>query len=185
MTTNPNVTITNMELTPMQVKFKQNATDVAATDIGATLDNVVITAKYGKAELKADQYGNSVLDRRVNEITVQVTTSIAEVQNKDVLKILYPHATVIDSGGNKALDFNTNVGDSDLANAGELTLHPLSKDPADVSADWTFYNACSSADSEFSYGPNDQVKAKLVWNILPDLTVTPPRWFRYGDPSLV
>jgi len=184
MTTNPNITISNMELTPMMVKFKQNATDVAATDIGGTLDNVVITAKYGKAEIKADQLGLSVLDRRVNEITVSVTTSITEVQDKETLKILFPHATLVSSGGNFALDFKTNVGDGDLSNAGELTLHPLSKDVSDVSTDWTFYKACASAESEFSYGPSEQVKAKIVWNILPDTSVTPYRWFRYGDPAL-
>lgn len=184
MTTNPNLTISEMELTPQQVKFKSNPTDVAPTDIGGTLDNVVITTKYGKAEIKADQLGNSVLDRRVNEITIQVTTSITQVQNKELLKILFPHADLVTDGSEFALDFKTKVGDSDQANAGELTLHPLSKDPADFSTDWTFYKACASAESEFAYGPNDQVKAKIVWNILPDTSVFPYRWARYGNPSL-
>lgn len=183
MTTNPNITISNMELTPMLVKF-QGPSDASPCDIGGTLDNVVISAKYGKAEIKADQLGLSVLDRRVNEITVIVTTSITEIQNKDILKYLYPHATVVTSGSDKALDFKTNVGDGDLTNSGVLTLHPLSKDATDYSTDWTFYKACASAESEFSYGPSEQVKAKLVWNILPDTSVTPYRWFRYGDPSL-
>lgn len=183
MPTNPSVTVSKMELTPMMVKYT-GPTDSTPTDIGGTLDNVVITAKYGKAEIKADQLGNSVLDRRVNEISVQVTTSITEVQDKNTLRILFPHADLLDSGGNLALQFATKVGDSDIANAGKLTLHPLSKAASDVSTDWTFYKACASAESELSYGPNDQVKAKIVWNILPDTSVTPYRWCRYGDPAI-
>lgn len=177
------VDVSKMELTPMRVSF-QGPSDLAPSDIGGTLSNVVITTKYSKAEIHADQLGVSVLDRRVNGIVVQVTTEITQIKNKDLWKILFPHSTLITTG-TKAIDFKEAIGDSDQVNAGLLKLHPLSIDNAIVDFDWTFFKACASAESEFIYSPNDQVKAKLVWNILPDLSVTPAKYFRYGDTSLV
>lgn len=180
-TTYPTVQISKLELTPMQVKF-QGPTDVSATDLGGTLGNVTVTSKYMKAELKADQFGETVLDRRVSGFQMMVTTELAEVQNKDLLKVLYPHGSLVGSG-EKAFDWITNVGDGDLSNAGELTLHPLSRASSDVNFDWTFFKACASAESEYVFGPTEQVKAKIVWNVLPDTSFTPARFARLGDTS--
>lgn len=172
------VDATKMELTPMQVKFKGPA-DVSAVDLGGTLSNVVIETKYEKAEIKADQLGTTVLDRRVKGLMVTVTTELTEIQTKTLLKVIFPHATQ----GTSVIDFKSMVGDADLTNAGVLTLHPLSKDPTDVDYDYTFWKACSSAESSVTYGPDNQARYKIVWNILPDTSVTPARFYRYGDPA--
>lgn len=259
------VDVKRMELTPMRVLFKAPG-EIAPVDLGGSLDNVVITMAYKKADIMADQIGKTVLDRRVSGIDIKVTTSLAEVQSKDLFKIAFPHATqvtdnqtggtmtaaspavatftghgltagqkikfvsgtvptgvtlnqwyyVLASGltandfefaatkggtaingtgsagtgiemqvwGAGAIDWNSAIGDGDQVNAGELTLHPLSKPVSDVSTDWFFYRACSSAESEITYGPEGQAKFKVVWTILPDDSVTPARFFRYGDPSL-
>lgn len=261
-----NVEVNNMELTPMKVLFKSPGASIA-DDLGGTLDNVVIAMAYKKSDIMADQLGKTVLDRRVSGIDIKVTTSLAEVQNKDLFKIAFPHATkipltktggsmtaaspavatftahglvagqrfkftagtlptgvslntpyyVLPTGltandfefsatkggsavngtgsagtgltlevyGGGAIDWNSAIGDGDQSNAGELTLHPLSKDVADVSTDWTFFKACATAESEISYGPEGQAKFKVVWTILPDLSVIPARFFRYGDKTLV
>lgn len=256
----------NMELTPMKVKWKPQGA-LAAVDLGGTLDNVVISMAYKKSDIMADQMGKTTLDRRVSGIDIKVTTSLVEVQNKDIWKIVFPHATqvpkeltagtmtaaspavasftahgltagqkiqftagtvptgvsldtdyyVLATGltantfqfsatkggaavngsgsagsaivllvvGGGAVDWNSAIGDGDQSNAGELTLHPLSKADADVDTDWVFYKACSTAESEISYGPEGQAKLKVVWTILPDLSVIPARFFRYGDTDLV
>jgi len=256
----------NLELTPMRVLF-QGPSDAALNDLGGTLDNVVISMGYKKSDMKVDQLGSTVVDRRVSGIDIKVTTSLAEVQNKDLFKVAFPHATkipvlltgvavtadtpavvtktahglkagdrikftvgtlptglslnvyywVIAAGltandfqlsltkggaaidttgtdqtgitleiyGKGAIDWNSAIGDGDQNNAGKLVLHPLSKPTADVSTDWTFFRACSTAESEISYGPEGQAKFKVVWTILPDLSVTPARFFRYGDTALV
>lgn len=179
--TYPNVTTSNLELTPMQVKF-QGPTDVSSTDLGGTLGNVVISSKYTKAEMKADQFGETILNRRVSGFQMTVTTEFAEIKNKNLLKILYPHGTLV-GAGEKAFDWKTNVGDDDLANSGVLTLHPLSRGSTDVNFDWTFWKACASAESEFTFGPTEQTKAKIVWNVLPDTSVSPARFARLGDTS--
>jgi len=163
----------------MQVKF-QGPTDISATDLGGTLGNVVISSKYSKAEMKADQFGTTILNRRVSGFTMTVTTEFAEIKNKTLLKILYPHGQLT-GAGEKAFQWNTNVGDDDLANSGVLTLHPLSRGPSDVNFDWTMFKACASAESEFTFSPTEQSKAKIVWNVLPDTSVSPARFARLGD----
>jgi len=176
------VNSSSMELTPMKVSFKGPGA-LTAIDLGGTLSNVVIETKYEKADIKADQLGSTVLDRRVKGLQVTVTTEIAEIQNKDLWKVVFPHATQV-STGTAAMKFNSAVGDSDLGNAGELTLHPLSKATGDVTTDYHFFKACASAESSITYGPDKQATLKIVWNILPDTSVTPAKFYQYGDPAL-
>lgn len=175
---------TKMELTPMKVLFK-GPSDLAAVDLGGTLSNIVVDMKYEKAEIKADQMGTTVLDRRVKGLVVSVTTELTEIQNKDLWKVIFPHATKVVSGTDVAIDFKSMVGDGDLSNAGELTLHPLSKDATDVDYDYTFFKCCASAESSVTYGPDNQARMKIVWNVLPDTSVSPARFFRFGDKALV
>lgn len=171
------VTTSSMELTPMRVTFDGN-------DLGGTLGNVVISAKYAKSNILADQSGSTVRDRRVSGLEITVTTEIAEIKNKDLWKVVFPHATLLPAG-TAAIDFKENMGDGDLSNAAELVLHPLSKPDLDVSTDYTFFKACASAESSITYGPTEQARLKIVWNILPDESVTPNKFFRYGDPAIV
>lgn len=170
------VTTSNMELTPMRVSFD-------GVDLGGTLGNVVISAKYAKSNILADQSGSTVRDRRVSGVEITVTTEVSEIKNKDIWKVVFPHATLV-STGTAAIDFNDNIGDSDSANAAVLLLHPLSKADGDLTTDYTFYKAVASAESSITYGPNEQARLKIVWNILPDESATPNQFFRFGDPAV-
>ena len=176
------VTTSKMELTPMRVSFGPVGSEI---DLGGTLANVSVSMKYGKAEIKADQSGDTVRDRRVNSTEITVTTEIAEIRDKDLWKIVFPHAHLVDGGlSGKSMYFTANIGDSDLANAKSLILHPLSKADADKSGDYKFFKAVSSAESEITYGPGEQARLKIVWNILPDDSVQPERFFIHGDPTI-
>lgn len=181
------VSTTNMELTPVRVKF-WGPSDSSYVDLGGTLGNVVIKLAYKKSPIMADQIGKTVLDERVSGIDITVTTEIAEIQNKDLWKVIFPHATLTSGSGSfagsKAVDFLSAIGDGSLANSGKLLLHPLSKDESDESTDYLFYKACSTADSEITYSPEGQAKLKIVWRILPDTSVTPPKFCRFGDKDL-
>lgn len=174
------VTTSNMELTPMRVTFD-------GVDLGGTLGNISFTAKYMKANIMADQSGQTVRDRRVSGIEVTLTTELTEIQNKDIWKVVFPHATKIGTGTGAlaAIKFDQNVGDGDLANAKQLILHPLSKPDADVSTDYTFFKAVASAESSITFGPTEQARLKIVWNILPDESQVPNKFFRYGSPAIV
>ena len=174
------VTTSNMELSPMIVKY---GTAGAEVDLGGTLGNVVISAKYSKSSIMADQSGTTIRDRRVSGVEVTVTTELAEIQSKDIWKVVFPHATLTGSGTSGTLAFNANIGDSDISNAKQLILHPESKTTIDVTGSYIFYKAVASAESSITYGPTEQAKLKIVWNILPDESATPNKFFKFGAES--
>lgn len=167
----------NMELTPMRVNFK-------GVDLGGTLKNVSVKIETMKADIVSDQTGATVLDRRTYGLNISVVTELAEVQLKDNWKVVFPHARLVNQGGLKQMYFENSVGDGDLANAGVLILHPLSKLDSDLSEDIKCFKACADAKSELVYGPKDQVSLKITWNILLDTGVVPGRFLIYGDPTI-
>jgi hypothetical protein len=172
------VTTANMELSPCRVNYK-------GVDLGGTLKNVNVKIEYVKSPIHADQSGETIRDRRTSGLNIMVETSIAEVQNKNNWKVVFPHAQLVNDGmGNKMIYFVNNIGDSDLANAGPLILHPLSKADADLSGNFLFYLACADAKSEYVLGPKEQATLKITWNILPDSTTAPERFFIHGDPTI-
>lgn len=167
----------NLELTPVRVTFN-------GTDLGGTLGNAVISMKYNKAEMKMDQLGTTVVDRAVAGTEITITTELAEVLDKDIWKVVFPHATKAVSGGQEVIYWPSMVGDKDSARAHQLVLHPLSKVDADKSEDFLFYKAVASAESEITYGPEEQARLKIVWNVLPDTSTVPARFFLHGDPGV-
>lgn len=178
------VTTSEMELTPCRVSFQPPGA-TAFIDLGGTLNAVTVSATYNKAEIKADQSGETVRDRRVSGIEVKVTTALAETQILNNWKYVFPHATQL-TGGTGAIEFRQNIGDSDLNNSGVLLLHPLSLPDSDLSKDHTFYKACAEAASEILFSPTDQQMLSVVWNVLPDESVTgqAERFYRFGDSTV-
>lgn len=172
------VTPGNLTLTPCRVTFN-------GVDLGATLGNVTISPKYSKVPLKADQFGDQTdIDYVVNGFSVTVETEIAETALKDNWKVVFPNGRLVTSGGNKAMYFENMVGDKDSSHAAVLLLHPLSNVDGDLSQDHKFYKAVASAESQYVFSPNTQGKLKIVWRVLPDTGVVPPRFYFYGDPAV-
>lgn len=177
------VTPGNMELTPCRVSFKGPGA-LTFADLGGTLGNVSVKMKYDKAEIKADQFGTTVLDRRVKGVMVTIETELAELELKALWKIVFPHATLIGTEPATYVDFLSQVGDGDISHAGELLLHPLSRPDSDLNHDLYAWKVCAMADSEVVFGPDKQQSLKIVWNVLLDTSVTPARMIRFGDKAL-
>lgn len=107
------VTTNKMELTPMRVSFN-------GVDLGGTLDNVVVSVEISKAEIKADQSGETVRDRRVSGQVYKVTTTLTQIKDKDIWKVPFPSMNEVVSGLNKAIYVDAQIGKGDLAAAGVL-----------------------------------------------------------------
>lgn len=174
------ITTSNEVLTPMRVTYD-------GIDLGATLGNVVVSIKYSKSNILADQSGTTVRDRRVSGIEITVTTELAEILKKDTMKVAFPNAVKLGTGTNDlaALDFVDAIGAGDQALAAELILHPLDTADVNLGRDWIFYKAIASAEASGTYGPTEQTRYKVTWNILPDESATPNKFMRYGDPAVV
>lgn len=168
----------NMELTPCRVKF-------GGVDLGGTLGNVVVKPTIEKAEIKADQFGTSVLDRRVKGSKITVETILAEIKFKDNWMVAFPSLRDTTVLTDRVLDFVSKVGESDLAKADTLLLHPLSLPNSDESADFSAPLAVAEEVSEITYGPEAQQGLKVVWNLYLDTSQTPAFLARYGKESVV
>jgi len=163
-----------MNLTPCQVLFN-------GVDLGGTLGEVKVHIQYKKAPIKADQYGDTVLDRRVSGIEISVETELAEIANKANWAAAFPHMAIV--GSSTAGYLYSKIGESDSSKAQTLILHPLSQASSDKSQDLKFYKAVAEAVSDFTYGSSKQMGLKVKWNILPDTSTSPPQFLFLGDPS--
>lgn len=174
---NANVNTQKLDLGPCRVTF-------GGVDLGATLDNVTVKIKYNKAELKMDQTGTTIVDKRVAGLEISVESALAQVQDKSVWKKAFPTASLITSGLNTAMLFDNKLGNSDYDGAQLLVLHPLNKADADKSLDYNFYKAYPSEESEIVFGPTEQQKLKIVWQVYPNVSVTGYPQLFIGDPSV-
>lgn len=173
------VTPGNFELTPCRVTYK-------GVDLGATLGNVKVSIKEELAEMKADQYGKTIIDRRVSGFSATIETSIAENQNKNNWYAIFPAHKLVTNPvtGFSNFYFDSAVGTAMADLGGPLILHPLSRANSDLSGDVLVYIATANGASEYEFGPDKQIAMKIHWDMYPDFTTTPPRFLLFGDPSI-
>lgn len=175
--TQATVTPSNFDIGPCQVLFN-------GIDIGGTSGNVKIKFKYAKSKLEADQTGKTVLDMAISGMDVTVETMFQETRNKTNFNILFPSTNITTTSGHTYLDFKDQTAVRQLQFAAPLQLHPLEESLSSNDYDWYFYKALPQEDSEYTFGPTEQAKLKIHWQILLDLSVTPGRLFRAGNHSL-
>jgi hypothetical protein len=177
---NLNVQVQKMELTTQRVTWK-------GIDLGGTNEGVKIEIKYMKGDIKADQYGETVMDKRLNGLSVKVTTALAQVRDPAFWAKIFPSAVLAGSVGDQSLTFGQDTGRSALSDAGALVLHPVVLADADLTQDHTFYLACPNEESSLNYGPKDQVKATLVFDIFPQILTGNGgalKFYKFGDPAV-
>lgn len=170
-----NVTPTNLELTPCRISWN-------GIDLGASLKNVQVAMSYDKADMKADQFGVTILNRKVSGMTITITTELAETVNKNIWKTVFQHGNLV--GSSQAMYFTSQVGADDYSISQPLVLHPLSLPDADKSRDLTFYKAIGDEKSSIVFGPTEQQTLKIVWHVYPDTSVQPAKFAFFGDTSV-
>lgn len=174
---NANVNTQKLDLGPVRVTY-------GGLDLGGTLSNCTVNIQYEKAELKMDQTGTTIVDKRIAGLKLTVETDLAQVQDKETWKKAFPTADLVTSGPNQAIVFQNKLGVSDYDNSQPLILHPLNKADADKSEDYLFYKAYPNEESSIVYGPTEQAKLKVSWNIYPDVGVTGYPQMFHGDPAI-
>jgi hypothetical protein len=172
-----NVNPNYLELSACRVTYK-------GIDLGGTSGNVVVKMEQALSDIKVDQYGSTVIDKRVSGFKYTVDLEIDEIKYKDNWKIIFPSVLVPEQGGQKSVYFDSQMSYSQRSNAGALVLHPLSVPDTDKSEDFFFWLASAEAKTDFTYSPSEQVKLKISFTIYPDFTTTPARFFMFGDPAV-
>jgi len=171
------ITPGNFELTPCRVTYK-------GVDLGATLGNVKVKITEKLSDLKSDQLGSTIIDKRASGFDVQIETSLAETQLKANWKVLFPTHKLVTNGPNSSFYFDSDVGASMAGVAGALVLHPLSRADSDLSGDIKIFLATAEGQTEYDFSPSAQQAMKIVWTMYPDFTTQPPRFMIFGDPSI-
>lgn len=167
-----NVTVTNIPLSPMRVTFN-------GVDLGATSGGVDISLKTDFADITCDQFGKTVLDSRVSGYAYQIKFSLDEVLKKDNWKVAFPSIKEVGSG--TAIYQDSQIGASLLGAAHVLVLHPLDHADTDKSADFTFYLAACKGAPQLKYTADKQVSLAVDMIVFPDTSVSPARFYFYGD----
>lgn len=164
------------ELTPARLNF-------GGIDLGAT-DKIKVKIEEKLAPLKADQLGDTVIDNKVSGINITIETALDEIQLKNNWSVVFPSHKLVTQNGNTSFYFDSQVGQSQVALAKPLILHPLSKPNSDKSTDFYVWLATAIPSSEVDYSATDQQKLKVVFQVYPDFTTQPPRFCLYGDPAV-
>jgi hypothetical protein len=170
MTTTPD--FSTLEMGPCDATFK-------GTDLGLTQGGVQVQFGTTTKPVKADQYGESVIDNVIDGRTIKVTVPMAE---RDLTKLVavFPGSTLVGTT-TKRLEINAAVGTSLRALAGELVLHPHDRPSTDKSADLTVPLAMCAGSLNFTYESGKQRVYAVEFEGFVDLT--DGSLFNMGDPA--
>jgi hypothetical protein len=182
----------DMDLTPVNLYWTPHGVTAASGEVylGGTLGNNKVSIASEKADIKADQYGSTPLDKRVSGHKFMISTNITQVKDFQLASYLFPNATLKGTGpfdgssASAAIEWVNAVGNSDLSVAGKLRMHPQNLPASVVNYDMTFFVACPTEVSEITHGPATQSQWKVEWTVYPDTSVSPARFMQYGDITL-
>lgn len=172
------VTPTNLDLGPCRVSFD-------GIDLGGTKGGVTITPEMSMAPITVDQYGDTELDHRVSGMKWRLKVGLAEVIKKENWKVAFPFADLVADGADKKIVFDLKMGQSLLALAKELIIHPLNQDDAVLDGDFTFPKAAAMSASEIKLSPDEQQVLEVEFIIYPTITLGVPIFGTHGDESIV
>lgn len=150
-------------------------------DLGFTKGGVDVTVATETHKVQIDQYGQTPINEFVMGRTVAVKVPLAETTLANLAKIMPGATLVTDATTNIArVDVPTSVGTSLLDYAKTLTLHPINKDAADKSEDFTVPVAATAGALEYAYKLEDERIFNCEFNGYPNEKGI---LFSVGDPA--
>jgi hypothetical protein len=141
-----------------------------SVDLGATYGAVEIVQEVSFLEKKVAQYGDLVLDKVFNGELWMVRMTLAENDYSNRV-VTFPQAT---ASGGTTVNFGKIPGQSMLAAAQALNLHPQGVTSSDTSDDWDFYKAVVHSKEAISLQAGDDQANALIFEFLclPNLALT-------------
>lgn len=162
--------------------FKIGACDVyfKGVKLGHTKGGVTLTYSPEMADIVADQFGTTPLDKRVMG---EVWTATLRLTEETIAnwKVALPAGSVA-GAGNGRLTLGSNAGKSLRSEAGQLVLHPLANSPTDASNDVVFHKAIAFDEVEVESTNEDQKVLEIKMVALVDDTKADGSWLGHiGD----
>jgi hypothetical protein len=145
------VDTSNIRIGTCQIFYED---DVAVEqDLGVTIGGVDVDVATSTRQTKVDQFGETVVEEVITGRSISVKVPMAET-TLDMLTAIMPGATLVTDGIDptmKKVEVKTAVGESMLAMARKLRLHPISKAAGDFSEDLYIPLAATPGGMQFAY----------------------------------
>lgn len=170
-------------VSPTDIILSPSRLTHGGVDLGGTVDSVTVGIKYDLADIMVDQFGKTVLDKKVSGHAYSVKCTLSELKNIDRWKTAFPSAAEIVNGGVKSVLFQMAVGDSMRSHALPLIVHPLENADGNKNGDFNIDLAVCLQAAEVKYGPDKQSGLAVEFLVLPNTGVSPARFMVYGDPA--
>lgn len=155
--------IENLRIGHVQVIFN-------SVNLGLTKDGAVVTYEPSFADVGADKYGETPVDKVLIGENLQVQVTLAEPSIGNLEEAIAASDTDTGAGGSR-LNIGREAGFSlrDSA-AAILVLHPIKNVAGDLREDVTIYRAAPIETVELAYKVNEQRVFQITFQALPDET---------------
>lgn len=164
---------TNIKIGACSVNFN-------SVDLGHTKGGVTVNYSPEYAEITADQYGNTPVDKSLIGEMITIKVPLAESQVANLAKAM-PLGTLAGSG-NGRVTLGKNAGERLGAQAHQLVLHPLANDADDLSEDVVIHKAVVHGEVELGFNNEDERIVEVEFVALVDTTKADGNWLGFiGD----
>lgn len=152
---------TNIKIGAVSVNFD-------GTDLGHTMGGAVFNYAPEYADILADQFGNTPVDKALLGEVVTVKVSLAEsiIAN---FNVAMPASTLAGGSSGRAT-IGRDAGYRLSSVAGELILHPLVNDASDLSDDIVLHKAVVMDEVEVPFNNEDERVFEVTFVALVDTT---------------
>lgn len=166
------LTTDNLDMGPCTATYK-------GSDLGLTKGGVEVEFSTETADITADQFGDTILDRVIKGRAVKVKVPMAE---NDLAKLatVVPGSTLVGTT-TKKLVIKNGVGTSLRALAGPLVLHPVAFAATNKSKDVTIALATVKGDFSFAFKHDDQKVFAVEFEGFVNMDTS--ELFSLGDPA--
>ncbi|MGV2866467.1 hypothetical protein [Achromobacter sp. AGC39] len=177
MATSSNGDAKNVKLGVCKVTFN-------SVDLGFTKGGVEVTVETETHEVTVDQMGNTPINEYIIGRTCTVKVPLAETTLENMVAVMPGAKLITDSTDptKKKVEVPTGTGLNLLDFAQTLNLHPIAKDAADKSDDFTVNRAGTAGALNYSYMLDDERIYNVEFKAYPDAD---GRLFVAGDTTAV
>ncbi len=173
-----------MAFAPEDIRIGPCDVEFNGVDLGGTMEGVKFKFDPKYQDLKIDQLGDAPVDSVLISMATSCELTIAASANKDNWKIAIPYGKLNTSGSDTSFYVENKIGTQMSQFAAVLILHPSNLSSGDLSENIKAYKAIVKSAFEVEFGPTKQRGLKIMIDFLPDFSVSPARYFIFGDPSI-
>jgi len=142
--------------------------------MGFTQDGAEVNVEESWEDVVVDEHGESPVDALLTSENLTVKVRLSEFTMSNLRRSI-PGSTQVIDGAKEAVSIGRSTGFRARTYAGQLTLHPIANDVADVSEDLTVWLAYVSEPVTYSYVYNDVRSYEVTFRALVDVAKTDGR----------